>query len=116
MKRCFLVIFGAVLIYNPGLIALAENKNPINMPIEADSKQLSVIPVEMCGDVNSDESVNILDVVFLINYLYKGGPPPYIMEAADVNNDEAINILDVVYLLNFLYKGGPPPMCPYFDL
>lgn len=29
-----------------------------------------------CGDVNNSASVNILDVTYLINYLYKGGPAP----------------------------------------
>lgn len=28
------------------------------------------------ADVNSDELVNILDIVYLINYKYKGGAEP----------------------------------------
>ncbi len=66
----------------------------------------------ICGDANYDELVNILDVVFLINYKYKSGPAPLYLDAADVNNDLAINILDIVYLINFKYKGGPVPVCP----
>jgi len=33
-------------------------------------------PVYVCGDVNSDAVVNVLDLTVMINYLYKGGPPP----------------------------------------
>jgi PKD repeat protein len=65
-----------------------------------------------CGDVNSDNMLNILDVVFLINFLYKDGPAPALPEKADLNDDTLYNILDVVYLINFLYKGGPQPDCP----
>ena len=30
----------------------------------------------ICGDANADQGVNILDVVYIINYKYKGGPEP----------------------------------------
>jgi hypothetical protein len=70
------------------------------------------IPAYICGDVNSDGHVNILDITFLISYLYKGGPAPGQPDAANVNSDGAINILDITYLISFLYKGGPEPNCP----
>ncbi len=65
-----------------------------------------------CGDINLDGTINILDVVFLINYKYKGGPTPTRLDLSDVNNDNQINILDVVYIINYKYKGGPLPNCP----
>ncbi len=69
----------------------------------------------ICGDVNDDGLVNILDIVYLINFLYKSGPAPIYPIAADVNShlttDGLINILDVVYLINKLYKVGPDPVC-----
>jgi hypothetical protein len=65
-----------------------------------------------CGDVNDDNDVNILDIVFLINFKYKGGPAPELLVTADVNHDGDINILDIVYLINFKYKGGPGLDCP----
>ncbi len=69
---------------------------------------------DLCGNANFplDNAVNILDVVYLINYKYKAGPAPISLESSDVNSDLGINILDVVYLINYKYKGGPEPVCP----
>jgi hypothetical protein len=66
----------------------------------------------VCGDANKDGVVNILDITYLIAYLYSGGPPPDPIEAADVNSDFLVNILDITYLINYLYLGGPVPNCP----
>jgi len=63
------------------------------------------------GDADADGVINSADVVYLINYLFKGGPAPMPLEAGDVNCDEIINSADVVYLINYLFKGGPPPSC-----
>ncbi len=66
----------------------------------------------MCGDANNSQDINILDVVYIINYKYKGGPAPVYMESADVDHcSGSINILDVVYIVNYKYKGGPDPDC-----
>jgi len=66
----------------------------------------------ICGDANGDASSNILDVSYIVNYLYRGGPVPDPPEKADVNHSGGTNILDVTYLINYLYKGGPAPNCP----
>ena len=69
-------------------------------------------PCQYCGDVEFDEAINVLDVVFIINYAYKGGTAPDPLELADVNSDTNINILDIVHLINYIYKSGPEPNCP----
>lgn len=63
----------------------------------------------LCGDANADETVDLGDVVHLIGYLYKNGPPPAPPLAGDVNRDGIVNLGDVVYLISYLYKSGPPP-------
>ena len=62
------------------------------------------------GDVTKDGVVNSADVVYLINYLFKSGHSPDVLESGDVNGDEQMNSADVVYLINYLFKGGPPPV------
>lgn len=62
------------------------------------------------GDANSDFNLDILDIVYLINWKYKNGPKTVPARwRANVNADMAYNILDIVYLINFLYKDGPAP-------
>jgi len=61
------------------------------------------------GDTNSDESISLSDIVFLISYLYKQGPAPEPMHSADTNYDGKVSLSDIVYLICYLYKGGPAP-------
>jgi hypothetical protein len=61
------------------------------------------------GNANADGLVDLGDVVFLLNYLYKNGPQPCTMESADPNADCAVDLGDAIYLINFLFKGGPSP-------
>ncbi len=65
----------------------------------------------ICGDTDDQEGINILDIIFLINYKYKGGPAPEPLESGDVDGIPPINLLDAVYLINSIYKGGPDPVC-----
>ena len=63
------------------------------------------------GDANNSKNHNILDVSYLIGYLYRGGPAPtpYAKCSGDANCNCGINILDVSYLINYLYRGGTAP-------
>jgi hypothetical protein len=63
------------------------------------------------GDVNADGLINGGDMVYLINYLYRNGPPPPSMEVGDVNCDGYVNSADVVFLIGYLFRGGPAPSC-----
>jgi hypothetical protein len=73
---------------------------------------LDFFPEFRCGDVDDDVLINIIDVVFLINYLYKSGAAPDPLKGADVNRSGDINILDVVHIINHLYKNGLALNCP----
>jgi hypothetical protein len=66
-------------------------------------------PCFVCGDANGDGQINVADAVFLITYIFKGGPAPDPLEAGEVNCDGNINIGDAVYLINYIFKGGPAP-------
>jgi len=70
------------------------------------------LPGYVCGDANGNRAINILDVTFLIAYLYKDGPSPIPEVSGDANGSSSVNILDATYLINYLYKGGPEPICP----
>ena len=67
----------------------------------------------LVGDANYDGIIDVGDVIYLINYLFKGGPLPYPLLAGDADCiDGEVAIGDVVYLLNYLFKGGPAINCP----
>lgn len=66
----------------------------------------------VCGDVNGDGSFNVGDPVFLIAFIFKGGPEPPSMRLADVNGDGTVNVGDAVYMLSNIFKYGPDPICP----
>jgi hypothetical protein len=62
------------------------------------------------GDANGDSLVNVGDITFMINYLFKAGPRPCIPEAADGNASCAPEVGDITTLINYLFKHGPAPL------
>jgi photosystem II stability/assembly factor-like uncharacterized protein len=66
----------------------------------------------VCGDTDGNRIVDILDIIFMIDNKFKGGPLPDPIEAADVNSDGAFDILDIVYMIDNKFKDGPDPFCP----
>ena len=57
------------------------------------------------GDANASASVEITDVVVLINFIFAGGSTPIPFESGDLNCDNKVNIVDLVYLLNYIFGG-----------
>jgi len=77
-----------------------------------DSKTYTITmdtPAARPGDANADNDVNVGDAVFLINHIFKGGPPPTFINWADVNVDCQVNVGDAVFLINFIFKEGSAP-------
>lgn len=80
------------------------------------------------GDTNGDFLLNVSDAVYLLRFLFTGGPPPVEidcpdlscpseerveLENGDVNGDDRRNVSDAVYILRHLFTGGPAvvPAC-----
>lgn len=63
------------------------------------------------GDTNGDKVIDVGDVVYLINYLYKNGSAPNPLWTGDATCDGMVDVGDVVCLINYLFKSGPPPSC-----
>lgn len=61
------------------------------------------------GDANYDQQIDLADVIYLINYLFKSGPVPMPFFSGDATGDGVVDVSDVIYILNYLYKQGPPP-------
>ncbi len=87
------------------------------IPPLADTISLSVTifpPLAPCGDADGTGVVTISDAVFLINYIFSGGPAPSPLDVADVDCNSIVTISDVVYLISYIFGGGPAPCaaCP----
>lgn len=67
-----------------------------------------VIPFCAHGDVNCDGYINIGDLTYLVDYMFRGGPPPD-PRGGDVDDDGSITVADITYLVDYLFRGGPPP-------
>ncbi len=64
------------------------------------------------GDANRDGLVNVGDAVYIINFVFREGPPPDPYEAGDANCDTLVNVGDVVTIINYIFREGPTPECP----
>ncbi|MCK4656196.1 MAG: hypothetical protein KAT85_04170 [candidate division Zixibacteria bacterium] len=62
-----------------------------------------------CGDVDGSGSIDIDDVVYLVNYIFTGGPAPNPYYVGDANCSIDIDIDDVVYLITYIFSGGYDP-------
>ena len=62
-----------------------------------------ILETGMMGDINSDEIINILDIVIVANFVL-GADSPSSDEfiSADLNSDGLLNILDIVTLANLI--------------
>ena len=63
----------------------------------------------LVGDASGDGMIDLGDVVYLLNYLFRGGSPPEPVLTGDLNSDGSVTLGDVIYLLNYLFRSGPPP-------
>jgi len=56
--------------------------------------------------------LDIGDVVFLVNYILKGGPAPDPICMGDLAlpHDDMVDMSDLIYLVQYLYYAGPPPV------
>ncbi len=64
------------------------------------------------GDANSDGTVDIADMIYLLTHLFNGGPRPSCSDVVDVNDDGGVDLADPVFGLHYLFRGGPEPPVP----
>ena len=50
------------------------------------------------GDMNQDQTIDVLDVILVVNIVLSGEPNQF----ADVNDDGFVNILDLVIMVNWI--------------
>ena len=78
--------------------------------LEITNDEIQLLCEAKAGDANLDGNVNLSDIIYKVNYIFKGGPAPYHMCAGDDNVDRKVNLLDIIYAVNYVFKGGPSPI------
>lgn len=62
------------------------------------------------GDVNISGTINSADIIYLVNFVFKGGAVPKCSPSTgDVNCNGVTNSADIIFLVNYVFKGGPAP-------
>ncbi|MFH2056544.1 MAG: hypothetical protein ABIJ61_11345, partial [bacterium] len=83
----------------------AAPNSPVTLPV--------VLWVYTLGDANGDGIVNITDVVYIVDYIFSGGPAPVPLAfVGDADCNHRTDIADVVRLVDWIFGGGPAP-CAY---
>lgn len=68
------------------------------------------------GDMDGIAGTYFLDLNYLVNYIFRGGPPPFPdMHYGDANCDGIVSTLDITYLVDLVYRDGPLPISPCYE-
>ncbi len=62
------------------------------------------------GDADGNGIITISDAVFMITYIFGGGPAPCSIANGDADGNGILTISDAVYLITFIFGGGPAPV------
>ena len=76
------------------VVAASHGRGLFYGMFEAESTQL--------GDMNNDGSINILDVVIIVNMILESAE---YTESADLNSDQTIDVLDIILLVNLILNS-----------
>jgi hypothetical protein len=79
---------------------------------DSDSDGIGDVCDYICGDADGSGDVDIDDAVYVISFIFAGGPPPDPMASGDVDCSGDVDIDDVVYLIGFIFGGGFEPCDP----
>ena len=77
------------------IVSGSDNQNSFNL-------DLTVLPYSY-GDINQNNFINVVDIVYIINYIFDvGALTEFQIILADINLDETISILDILEIVNII--------------
>ena len=71
------------------------NETDINCPEDC-------LPECITGDANSDESVNVTDIVLLVDFILSISDSIESVVCADINSDNMITVIDIVGIIQII--------------
>ncbi len=84
-----------------------------NVKVYDGSLTILQIPPYTCGNTDGDPqgAIDISDLVYLVEYMFSGGPEPQPFISGDVNCDTAVDIGDLVAMVEYMFSSGGV-ICP----
>ncbi len=65
---------------------------------------IEIVLPGLSGDANGDGTVDVLDVISVVNYFVGLEPEPFCFYNADVNADGIINVSDIIAIVNIFQQ------------
>lgn len=62
------------------------------------------------GNLDGIGSIDISDIVIMVDYQFLSNVPPQCILTADLDNSGDIDISDIVYMVDYMFTAGPPPI------
>ena len=73
---------------------------------ESDISDTIISLTNIIGDFNVDQTLNILDIVMLVNFILSDeNPSSYQIEMMDFNNDLLVDIVDIINLIQIIFNN-----------
>ncbi len=87
------------------------------IPVEVSGASWARI-CQFVGDVDADDDIDIVDLVYVVEYMFQGGPEPIpSVWVANFNCDNSpLDIADLVAMVNWMFQSGPwlcDPPCAF---
>jgi len=93
-------------------LKLSDTSNQVVFPFFDSQVDSTEILGHVAGDMNGDNSANILDLTAIVDGIFRGGGPLCQTNGGDVNADcDGPDIADLTYYVDYLFRGGEAPLC-----
>ena len=82
----------------PSHVAMSSSRTDTPPFVTTDHMGFRVVSHIINGDINNDGSINVLDIVFSVNFVLNNE----YNSSADLNSDNTVDVLDIVQLVNLI--------------
>jgi len=100
--------------YSANIVISSNDPNGANNPIVVSANlTVSSLPPFVCGDVDNNGALEgILELTYLVDYVFRSGPLPPDLRTADLDGIAGFQgILELTYLVDYVFRSGPLPSC-----
>lgn len=78
----------------------------LNLQTNGSCCNISEYDLYIPGDANGDEKISLTDIVYLVNYVFRGGPEPVpFFLSGDMNEDARVDLTDIIILVNYVFSS-----------